>query len=206
MIRLRLGATALLTLLLPFTVSAQDSDDPYAADHEQLRALRASLVEAFNAGDLDVLEEYLYPTFAATMVDQDLLTSRADFDQYLEKWFGGDDPFVRQLTMNPVPDTLTQIFDDRFGIVYGTNSETYELGDGSTHVLNSRWTATVIKEDGDWKLLSIHNGVDFLDNPVLAIARRTGWMMGGGGVLVGLLIGAVAGWSVRGRRHSAGAA
>jgi len=201
MIRTLMVLCALSAAAITGAPAAQHSADPDAQDHEALRALLVSLRESFNAGDRQVFADYLYPKFAATMVDQELLTSREDLERYLDKWFGGAEPQIRRLTMDPVADTLTQIFEGRFGIVYGTNRETYEFTNGQTHVLNSRWTATVIKDAGQWRLLAIHSGVNFLDNPVVTIARRASLYFGGGGLVVGALLGLVVG-TLHGRKRA----
>jgi hypothetical protein len=33
--------------------------------------------------------------------------------------------------------------------------------------MNVRWSATVVKENGEWKVAIAHVGTDFLNNPVL---------------------------------------
>ena len=69
-----------------------------------------------------------------------------------------------------------------------------------------RWSATVVKEGGEWKVALAHVGTDFLDNPVLegvkGFAKNLGLGAGVGGVVVGLVLGWLIG---RGRRgHPAG--
>jgi hypothetical protein len=59
--------------------------------------------------------------------------------------------------------------------------------------MKTRWTATVIKDtDGKWRILTLHIGTDFLDNPILAVAENSTkyFAMAGGaaGLVLGLLI------------------
>ena len=59
--------------------------------------------------------------------------------------------------------------------------------------MKSRWTATVIKDGGQWKLLTIHAGTNFLDNPVLAgieqLSKTYGAVGAGGGLILGAFMG-----------------
>lgn len=192
----------LLAVIVPRTSRAQADVDPAMQDHQQLRALLVSVRDAFNAGDRTAFMQYMHPTFSATMVTQELLTSRADLDQFLDKYFGGEQPIIQKLTMDPVADTLTYIIDGRFGVVHGTSTETYELSTG-TQVLHTRWTAAVIKENGQWQVLALHNGTNFLDNPVLTVAKKASVVMAIGGLLIGLILGGSAGWFIRARRPQA---
>ena len=55
--------------------------------------------------------------------------------------------------------------------------------------LENRWTATVVKTDGRWKIASYHVSANILDNPVLTAAKKSTYWAAGAALLVGLLIG-----------------
>ena len=74
------------------------------------------------------------------------------------------------------------------------------MADGRSFDMAGRWTATMIKEDGQWKLLAIHSGTNFLDNPVLNAVEKSTVYTGGGGLAVGLAVGFLVGFFVRRRR------
>jgi hypothetical protein len=72
---------------------------------------------------------------------------------------------------------------------------------GSEYELKNRWTATVVKEDGRWKLASYHVSMNVLDNPILN-AAKSGLVWIGLGALVlgsvgGLIVGRVTGKAKR---------
>jgi hypothetical protein len=67
------------------------------------------------------------------------------------------------------------------------------MADGRSFDVDGRWTAVSIKDNGEWKLLAVHTGTNFLDNPVLnAIEKSVVWFALGGAA-GGLLVGFVAG-------------
>jgi NhaP-type Na+/H+ or K+/H+ antiporter len=63
--------------------------------------------------------------------------------------------------------------------------------------METRWTATVIKDtDGKWRVLTLHIGTNFLDNPILTEAEASLLYFAGGGLLMGLLLSGLIGFIV----------
>ena len=196
-------ALALAGILSAPQLPAQDVADPQSADHVQLRAILGALKDAINSGDYAAIDPYLYTPFSITLVDQKVLTSADMMKAYLDSMVGGSGQFIRKVTMEPVADELTQIYDGRFGVARGGNTEVYEISTGKTITLQTRWTATLIKDQGQWKLLALHNGTDFLDNPILATAGRFAIYAACIGGALGLLLGLLIGWYFRLARRRA---
>lgn len=187
----QLTRIVLSALLISLTVGAQAQEN--AEDHEQLRGLLEVTRDAINAGRFEALEPLFYETFSATMINQDLLTTPQEMQAYFDRWFKGDKAFIKKLTMDPQADDLTQIYDDKYGVARGSNTEVYELANGKTYTLKTRWTATLVKDAEQWKLLAIHNGINFLDNPLLMAAERSAYSFAAGGLVFGVIIGFVFG-------------
>jgi hypothetical protein len=58
---------------------------------------------------------------------------------------------------------------------------------------DTRWSATVVKKDGQWKVANVHISANEFDNPILDIVRRrTAWWAGGISAAAGFIVGAVA--------------
>ncbi len=184
---MHVARTVLASLLVLLAFSAQAQGD--AQDHEQLRRLLSETRDAVNTGRFEALQPLFYKTFSATMINQDLLTKPEEVQAYFDKWFKGDKAFIKKLTMDPQADALTQIYDGKYGIARGSNTEVYDLANGKAYTLKTRWTAMLIKDAEQWKILAIHNGTNFLDNPIFAAAERAAYYFAAGGALVGLIIG-----------------
>lgn len=188
---------AAVLLIGPSTAIAQEAN---AEDHEQLRALLTNLTEAINAGRFDQLGQFLYEPFSATMINQETITSREELDAYFEKWVTGEGALVKSITMAPAADELTVIYDGKYGTVRGSSKDAYELETGNSYSLTSRWTATMIKDGGQWKILTVHSGINFIDNPVLAAAKESLTLFTAGGVAGGVLGTLILCWLFRRRR------
>jgi hypothetical protein len=62
--------------------------------------------------------------------------------------------------------------------------------------LNSRWSATVAKSGGEWKIVSLHLSSNVFTNPLIAELTRALWITAS----AALVIGGVAGWFLGRRR------
>ena len=78
----------------------------------------------------------------------------------------------------PKADILTRFIDANTGVCYGSSKDTYTMKSGKVVEMNVRWSATVVKENGEWKVAIAHVGTDFLSNPVLDGVEKLTKMVG----------------------------
>ena len=197
--KLCLATAVLFVFSLPSW--AQEADH---AIHEELRGLLTGIQDAVNTEEYGALAQYFHRDMSVTTINQEVLTSRDDIVPYFDKWFG-EGGYLKTLEMALEADELTQLYADRtMGIVRGAGTEDYVLSDTRSFPMETRWTATVIKDnDGAWRILSIHIGTDFLDNPILSVAESANRYFAMGGAAIGLLVGLLLSY-LWGRRKSAG--
>jgi Domain of unknown function (DUF4440) len=201
----RLAAVFLSLVAAAATAAAQTPPAPVApavdheADHQQLRALLVSVRDAINARKLEMLDGVLADHFAITLADGQLVTDPARLKAYYTGLLAPQGP-LRSLTLNPVADELTEFVASDVGICHGTSEDSFVLADGKTRVLKSRWTATLVKQDGSWKLKAFQAGANVLDNVILDEHKRAFTILGTGGLVAALLVGVVA--FVLGRRSA----
>jgi len=181
-----LSRIMLLILLGTHVAMAQTAND--AADHEALRKLKADVLSAINTRNLANMDKLLHKPFQATTITLDTF----DDSNKLKAWF--DNLFKRPLLgitsmhIDAEADELAGIFNGTFAVARGSTNEHYELPDGRSFDLKGRWTATAIKENGQWKVLSIQDGINFLDNPVINAIERNGMYFAAGGAGIGAVI------------------
>ena len=178
---------ALLLLLISPVLAAQETDQ---AIHDELRDVLNGIQEVVNSERYGDLGQYFHENLTITTINQEVISTRAEIEPYFAKWFGPDG-YLKTLKMSLEADELTEFYADKtFGIVRGSGEEDYVLSDSRSFPMKTRWTATVIKDtDGQWRILTLHIGTDFLDNPILAVAEDSAKYFGAAGVAAGLVFG-----------------
>jgi ketosteroid isomerase-like protein len=174
--------------------SAQPSPQPVTveADHVALRKLKADALAAINAQNFNRVRQLTHDPFMVTVVTQD---SFNDFDRLVGFYKSlyttdrPDRPRMKKVSIAAEADELSQIYTGTFAVTRGSTVERYELADGRGFDLNGRWTGVSIKDGDEWKMLAVHTGTNFLDNPVLHQYEKAVKWVGGGALVAGLLIG-----------------
>ena len=192
----------MVVVLVGFAMAAR-ADEPDHAIHEELRAVLKVVESAINSGDYDKMLPVLSKDIRATPINQEFLASRAEVSAYFKKWFGAEG-YLKKLEISLMPDKLTELSADKnWGVVYGSGVERYILSDGRPYDLQTRWTATMVKEaDGLWRIRTIHIATNFLDNPILTEAEHALGKAAAAGGAVGLLVGGGFGWWLRRKKKS----
>ncbi|HST19765.1 MAG TPA: hypothetical protein VLR90_01500 [Blastocatellia bacterium] len=196
-----LRVKCLLLCFIMALVAASARAEDRQQDHDELRQMLKTATDAMNSKNLDALAPLFYNKFSITTVDQKLFTNLADFKAYYEGLYGGDNAPLKTIMFKPEADALTEFIGDNIGLSHGTSTDTYTFSDGDTRVMTSRWTATVFKDNGKWKILNLHIGADLLANPVVSTLKSYVYKAGIGAGLGGLIVGFAVAWILRGKRR-----
>ena len=193
---------ATLLILISSFAAAQDTTEE--AIHDERRGLLSGIESAINEEQYGDLAQYFHEDSRVTTISQEFLASPDAIEPYFDRWFG-EGGYLRKLEMELNADALTEFYaDTTVGIVRGSGKEFYELADGRTYPMDTRWTATVIKDtDGKWRILSLHIGSNFLDNALLSAAVSTAKNYVMTAAVIGLVIGLVLGLLLGRRRKVA---
>ena len=175
--------------MLAATCAGAAESEQDKKDHEDLRGLLKIFTNAFNTRQLDGLIPHLHKNFSVTMVNQDVITTPQELKGYIDKQFNGPNAPLKDVKIQPEPDILTTFVEGRIGINRGNSTDTYTLQDGRVVTIKTRWTGTAIKDEGKWKVLNAHIGLNILDNPILDAAEALKYVWGGAGLAIGLLVG-----------------
>jgi hypothetical protein len=194
-------AIALCVMLLGRPLLAQNASQ--AADHEALRKLKTDVITAINTRNVQSMDTLLHKPFMSTLITQDSFTDIDRLKAYFDGLFTRSVLRINKITMEAEPDEQAQIYTGTFAVARGGTKEVYELGDGRTYTIPGRWTATTIKDNGQWKVLAVHTGVNFIDNPVMTAVEKSTLYFGAGGVALGAVIGFLLGFLIRRKRHVA---
>lgn len=177
----------------PLNEQASASGVKHQLIHQELRSLLQGIEDAINTQQYADLKQYFTDNLHVTTINQNVITTPDGIDAYFKEWFG-EGGYLKKLEIKLNADHLTQLYGDpehpSWGLVYGSGVENYQLVDGRNLDMKTRWTATVIKgEDGKWRILALHIGTNFYDNPIYHAVEKSTQYFAAGGLLVGLLLG-----------------
>jgi len=176
----------LFVLASSTAIAANGSDQ---AIHEELRALLQGIENAVNEERYNDLAPYFHNKMRVTTINQETISSPDEIGKYFNRWFGPGG-YLKKVDMKLNADIETELYGNKtFGIVLGSGDEDYILSDTRYYEMKTRWTATVIKDtDGKWRILSLHIGTNFLDNPILSEAESALMYFAIGGLLAGIIL------------------
>jgi uncharacterized protein (TIGR02246 family) len=177
------------------TPQTQVSEHASQEIHSQLRELRDRMFAAYEQRDMDALLKDVAPNVVITWQNADRNEGHEEFLKFYDEMMNGDSKIVQDISSTFEVDELSVLYGDDTAVARGTLADHFVLTDGSDFTLNSKWTATVVKQDDAWKVASFHVSANIFDNPILAVAK--GWLVKVGmfagivGLVIGLLIGRV---------------
>jgi len=180
-------------LLCALTVGANAQENPA---HNQLRALRDGMVAGMNSGDIEAQLTYLHPNVVVTWHNAEVSRGRVGVRNYLQKMLQGPNKVVEKFGVEVTVDELSILHGENAAIAFGSAKEHFTLVGNKQFDFTGRWTATMVKEDGKWLVASLHASDNIFDNPLLNMAKKAWWWVGGGALVIGALVG----WMIGRRR------
>lgn len=165
-------------------------EDERVEDRRALRAALAAVTRAINSRDWTELDRWLDPNVVITMIDQVSLHGRADLSRYVESKLTQFNSVLSDLQVDPVPDAPATFYGDT-AICTLSSADRFIFRNGKDFLVQNRYTATLVKTDGDWKLVALHGGANAFNNP---ISYQLTQLLAGGVALAGLG-GLLLGWA-----------
>jgi ketosteroid isomerase-like protein len=179
---------------LPAAAQGDTPADPaqLAAIHTELRAVKDRLVQAVNTKNVAALMADVTPDVAFTAINNDTVVGSDKVKAYYDKMLTGSSRFLNDFSLSAEADDLSRLYaNNTMAVATGRADAMLDLraGSGMKYTLPLRWTATLSRSNGPWKLAAIHFSADLSDNPYLAaLSSFWKWVAAGTG-LAGLAIG-----------------
>ncbi len=144
---------------------------------------------AIAENDIERQLTFMHPDVVVTWHNAEVSRRREGVREYLQRMLEGPDKVVAHYGADLTVDELSILHGDRTAISWGSALEHFELSNGTRFDLPARWSATLVKEDGQWLIASLHASDNLFDNPMLAAVKRIAFWAGGICSVAGLLVG-----------------
>jgi len=179
--------------------TAAEPDPKTEATHHELRALRDGLLDAIHKGDIDRQLDYLHTNVVVTWHNAEVSRGREGVREYYRRLLGEPQKRVDKYSAEVAVDELTLLHGDSTGIAFGSSMEHFQFSNGRNLDLKGRWTATLIRGEGRWRVASLHLSANLFDNVILSLSQRSLLRLAGVVSLIGLICGWFIGRVVRRR-------
>jgi ketosteroid isomerase-like protein len=178
---------------------AEESDAAIDAIHDEIRALKVGVEEAFNLigrsgkdGDIEPILEFIHDNFALVAMNGDTRVGKQGIRDYFREKMSGPEATVASVHHTFNVAALSTLYGDDTAVAYGDSPGTYELTDGRKLIADTYWTATMVKENGRWLLASFQFAPSIFDNPVvdaaIGMVYKSTAIAGAIGLIAGFLL------------------
>lgn len=172
----------------PASSDTATTDAAVEADHEQLRKLRETLTEAVIKSDVATQLQYVHDDVVTTWQNHQVTKGQEGLKKFMDEMTAGGQIVFQGYTVPPSSDDIAIMYEGPTAIAVGKSVPHYEYL-GKEFDLENRWTATLVKQDGQWKIAAYHVSANLIDNPLLDAAFSSiVWA-----VIIALLVGLVLG-------------
>ncbi len=180
---------ALLTLLGPVSALAADND-PYAADRQALIKIFREIEASINAQDVDRMVAQMAPDATVTWLNGEVSRGHAEIKAYYQRMVKGEQRILdRYLTTAKIGASAHFFGHGEVAVADGTMVDEFFPVARGPFTLNSNWTSTSAKIDGQWKVVSMHLSSNVFTNSLIAEAKDAIWWAAAGAGIAGLVLG-----------------
>jgi ketosteroid isomerase-like protein len=179
--------------------------------HDELRAVKSALEDAFNKKDVDALLKHVHKNVVVTWQNGEVSrghqgetkSGHKGIKEYYDRMLTGEASVLAKVEAKPELEELSILYGDppTTAIAYGKLKDEYKLRDGTLIKMDSRFSAALVKEDGKWLIVNFHGSTNVFGNAVMDMAiKKTMWMTAGAVGLAALLIGLIIGRLMGGKK------
>ncbi len=188
-----LSSLAVAVLLWPAAMLAQivGQEDPRQADHLALRKILSEVEKAINAQDIDGMLAQMDPNCTVTWWNAEISHGHDDIVAYYRRMVKDEGRLITRYTTQAKVDGPARFIGSGGDVAVAEGSmedEFFPILRGPFK-LSSRWSATVAKSDGQWKIVNLHLSANVFTNTLIAELTRALWYTGAAGVVLGGFIG-----------------
>lgn len=192
-------ALALAVLLWPLPMTPQD--DVHQADRQALLKILDGVQKAINDQDIEGILAQMRPDCTVTWWNAVISRGHDEIRAYYRRMVKDDGRYISKYTTQAKLGDHARFLGDSGDVAVADGSmedEFFPIIRGPFK-LNSRWSATVSKSGGQWKIVNLHLSSNVFTNTLISELTRAIWITGS----VCVVIGGLAGWFF-GRRTKLG--
>jgi hypothetical protein len=182
----------LLALLAgSFTARADEAatapDPARDADRRQLLAIMSEIEQGINSADIERMVKHIDETGIVTWLNAEVSQGPEGVRQYFRRMIGtGAETILSKYVTHPKLDGHARFYGD-VAVANGTTVDEFTPHRRSVFKFDSRWTGTLVKRDGVWKIVALNLSTNTFNNVLIHELQGMVYKAGGGGLIAGLV-------------------
>jgi ketosteroid isomerase-like protein len=161
--------------------------DARAEDRKLLRLLMAEAEAGINAQSADRLIALMSDDVTVSWLNAEVSRGKAEVKAYHQRMVGGPGTILKKYVTKVSLSRPARFYGD-IAIADGKAADEFYPHARGIFRLDSNWSSTMAKVDGQWRIVALHLSSNVFTNPLLAEAERMVYYAAGGGLLAGLLL------------------
>ncbi len=190
MMRLRYWMSIMLLLAAGVSVAgfALAADDSHADDRKQLLKVFDEIEKGINEQSIDRMVAQMDENATVVWLNAETSRGHKDIRAYYNRMVGksGDVILSKYLTRAKVA-APARFFGD-IAVADGTMVDEFFPLKRDKFTLDSNWSVTCAKINGQWKVVHLHLSANVFNNNLLDEVKQMIWYAAGGGLLAGLAL------------------
>ncbi len=181
---------AMLLLCMAGSVAgvASAADDPRAEDRKQLLQIFAEIEGGINDQNIDRMVAQMDENATVVWLNAEASRGHKEIKAYYNRMVGkgGDVILSKYLTKAKVA-APARFFGD-IAVADGAMADEFFPIKRDKFTLDSNWSVTCAKINGQWKVVHLHLSANVFNNNLLDEVKQMVWYAAGGGLLAGLML------------------
>jgi uncharacterized protein (TIGR02246 family) len=175
-------------------------DNLHQEDRQALLKILTEVEKAINAQDVEGIMAQMRPDCTVVWWNAEVSRGHDEIRAYYRKMMKDDGRLITKYDTKATLGTHARFVGSGGDVALAEGSmedEFFPVIRGPFK-LNSRWSATAAKANGEWKIVSLHLSSNVFNNVLISELTRVLWIAGG----ACLVVGGLAGWFLGRRRRS----
>ncbi|MBK8400367.1 MAG: nuclear transport factor 2 family protein [Propionivibrio sp.] len=168
------------------SVFASGTERTHDEDRQQLRALMAEVEAGINAQNVDRLTAMMADDVTVTWLNAEVSRGKPEVKAYYSRMVGGESAILKKYETKVSLGAPARFYGD-VAVAEGIADDAFYPHKRDPFHLDSRWSSTLGKIDGTWKIVTLNLSANVFTNPLMAEAERWIWFAGAGGFVLGVL-------------------
>ncbi len=174
----------------PMVSMAADTPDPHAEDRKQLLQIFSEIEKGINEQNIDRMVAQMDPDATVIWLNAEASRGHAEIKAYYRRMVGGadaKDAILKKYTTKAKVAAPARFMGD-IAVADGTMEDEFFPIRRDTFKLNSNWSVTCAKRNGQWQIVHLHLSANVFNNNLLDEVKQMVWYAAAGGLLAGLLL------------------